>query len=85
MNKEIAQNIINALMNCRRTIEDVDVFAREIEDEEFYREFCLILSRISLDLHSEAMCKILLKFPELDPYSKENRHKLKPHNHESPR
>ena len=69
MNKEIAQKLINELIDCRKAIDSAEMVSREIEDENLRQEFRKILGRVSLDIYSEAMGRIILKYPELDPYS----------------
>jgi NTP pyrophosphatase (non-canonical NTP hydrolase) len=70
MNKEIAQKLLHELLECRKAIDSAEIVSREIDDENLRQEFRKILGRASLDLYSEAMGKIILRYPELDPYSK---------------
>jgi hypothetical protein len=72
MNKEIAQKLLHELLECRKAIDSAEIVSREIDDENLRQEFRKILGRASLDLYSEAMGKIILRYPELDPYSKKN-------------
>jgi hypothetical protein len=73
MNKELATKLIDELIECRKAIDSAELVSREIEDTDLRSEFRKILGRVSLDLYSEAMGKIILQYPDLDPYSKENR------------
>ncbi len=72
MNKELAQRLINELLVCHKAIDSVEIVSQEIDDENLRQEFRNVLARISFDIYSEAMGKIILKFPNLDPFSKEN-------------
>jgi dissimilatory sulfite reductase (desulfoviridin) alpha/beta subunit len=72
MDKTLATKIIEELENCQRTIDCVEMLSREIQDEKLRQDFVMILGKISHRIHTEAMGKILIMFPELNPYSKEN-------------
>jgi hypothetical protein len=71
MNKELATKLIDELIECRKAIDSAELVSRELDDAALRAEFRKILGRISLDLYSEAMGKIILQYPELDPYSKD--------------
>ena len=77
MDKELAVELMKGLKKCRDAIDEVEATSRNIQDEEFRLEFHKILGRISLDLYSKAMGKIILRHPELDPYSEEALKKMK--------
>ncbi len=68
MEKELAVELLKGLKNCRDAIDEVEVISRKIPEEDFRREFHKILGKISLDLYSRAMGKIIIDFPELEPY-----------------
>jgi hypothetical protein len=68
MDKDLAKKLIQALIACRKKIDETEIISREIEDESLRIEFRRILGRASLDLYSEAMGRIILQHPELDPY-----------------
>jgi len=70
MKKEVAEKLIHELIVCRKAIDSAEIVSREIEDENLRMEFRKILGRASLDLYSEAMGRIILRYPELDPYPK---------------
>lgn len=69
MKKELAVGLMKGLKKCRDAVDDVELTSRDIPEDDFRREFHKILGEISLDLYSKAMGKILLGFPELDPYN----------------
>ena len=73
MNKELATKLIDELIECRKAIDSAELISRELDDAALRTEFRKILGRISLDLYSEAMGKIILQYPELDPYSKDKK------------
>lgn len=68
MDRKLAEELMRELIACREAINSVELISRRIPDEAFRKEFRTILGRASLDLYSEAMGRIILRFPELDPY-----------------
>lgn len=71
MDKHLAKRLIQELTACRKAIDAAELVSREIEDESLRMEFRKILGRASLDLYSEAMGRIILRYPELDPYQRD--------------
>lgn len=69
MNLQLAQKLLEELVNCRKALDAAEFVAREIEDEILRNDLRRTSGSISLDLYTEAMGKIFLKYPELNPLS----------------
>ena len=68
MDKELATKIMIKLKKCREAIGDAEIVCSDIDDEKLNKEIRRVLAGVSLDIYTDAMGKIIHRYPELNPY-----------------
>ncbi|TQV79454.1 hypothetical protein FKG94_11335 [Exilibacterium tricleocarpae] len=71
MNRELAKKLMSELLECHRAMDIAEFTAREIKDEKLSYEIRHAIVSASSHLYSDAMGRIISRFPELEPYPSE--------------
>lgn len=68
MNRELAEKLMDKLIESHKAIDSAERIAREIDDEKLREKIRMTLAKAASDIYVDAMCGILFFYPDLEPY-----------------